>query len=111
MAALLSVIGIATLAASGLPAMAPLVLLDGAPHPGIGMAETYSLVELALLPREQVQGIARSFLAMTRLLTGLRVFRSGRFSLPLGGARCCRACLQRGGPPVSRAVPDHTQGE
>src|SRR3546814_2464221 len=55
MAALLSVIGIATLAASGLPAMAPLVLLDGAPYPGIGMAQTYSLVELALLLRDQVR--------------------------------------------------------
>ncbi|APL95903.1 DUF4386 domain-containing protein [Sphingobium indicum] len=106
MAALLSVIGIATLAASGLPAMAPLVLLDGAPHPGIGMAQTYSLVELALLLRDQVQGIARIFLALYLLLTGLLVFRSRRFPRALGAALIFGGSLQAAVRLVALTAPD-----
>lgn len=91
-AALISVTGIATLAASALPAMAPLVLLDNAPHPGIGMSEMHSLIQLSLALREAVQGIGRIFLGLYLMLTGLLVCRSGRapravaIGLLLGGA-------------------------
>ena len=106
MAAALSVIGIAALAAGGLLAMAPLVLLDGAPHPGIGMAQTYSLVELTLLLRDQVQHVARVFLGLCLLLTGLLACRSRRFPRALGVALMFGGALQTVVRPVALTAPD-----
>lgn len=83
-AALMSLSGIATLAASGLMTMAPPVLLDGAPHPGIGTAEAHSLVQLALALGQAVQGVGRIFIGLYLLLAGLLAFRSGRLPRAVG---------------------------
>lgn len=105
-AALISVAGIATLAASGVLAMAPLVLLDGAPHPGISVAESHSLIELALILRDQVQGVARIFLGLYLLLIGLLAFRSGRLPRALGIALALGGLVQMIVRTVALIVPD-----
>ena len=106
MAALLSVIGIAALAAGGILAMAPIVLLDGAPHPGMGMAQTYSLVELTLLLRDQVQHVARILLGLGLLLTGLLAYRSRWFPRALGAALMFGGSLQAVVRLVTLIAPD-----
>ncbi|UZW54694.1 DUF4386 domain-containing protein [Sphingobium sp. JS3065] len=83
-AALMSLTGVATLAASGIMTMAPSVLLDGAPHPGIGMTEAHSLVQLSLALGQAVQGIGRIFIGLYLLLIGLLAFRSGRLPRAVG---------------------------
>lgn len=105
-AALISVAGIATLAASGVLAMAPLVLLDGAPHPGISVVESHSLVELALVLRDQVQGVARIFLGLYLLLIGLLAFRSGRLQHALGIGLGLGGLIQMIVRTVALIVPD-----
>ncbi|QDC38546.1 DUF4386 domain-containing protein [Sphingobium fuliginis] len=106
MAALLSVIGIATLGAGSLLSIAPLILLDGAPHPGIGMAQTYSLVELTLLLRDQVQHVARIFLGLYLLLIGLLAFRSRRFPRALGAALMFGGSVQAVARLMALIAPD-----
>ncbi|WP_242127556.1 DUF4386 domain-containing protein [Sphingobium sp. Sx8-8] len=105
-AALISITGIATLAASGVLAMAPLVLLDGAPHAGISMAESHSLVELALVLRDQVQGVARVFLGLYLLLIGLLAFRSGRMPRAVGIGLALGGLIQMIARTVALIVPD-----
>lgn len=106
MAASLSVIGIATLGAGSLLSIAPLILLDGAPHPGIGMAQTYSLVELTLLLRDQVQHVARIFLGLYLLLIGLLAFRSRRFPRALGAALMFGGSVQAVARLMALIAPD-----
>ncbi|KXU29904.1 hypothetical protein A0J57_22760 [Sphingobium sp. 22B] len=106
MAALLSVIGIAALGAGSLLSIALLILLDGAPHPGIGMAQTYSLVELTLLLRDQVQHVARIFLGLYLLLIGLLAFRSRRFPRPLGAALMFGGAVQAVARLIALIAPD-----
>lgn len=105
-AALISLAGIATLAASGVLAMAPLVLLDGAPHPGIGVTESHSLIELALLLRVEVQGAARIFLGLYLLLIGLLAYRSGRLPRALGIGLGLGGLLQMVVRTVALIAPD-----
>jgi hypothetical protein len=81
-----SLTGIATLAADGILYMAPLFLLDGAPHPGIGMAETRSLVQFSLTLHGQVYGISLIFFAVYCGLLGWLTLRTGLLPRWLGGA-------------------------
>jgi hypothetical protein len=105
-AALISVAGIATLAASGVLAMAPLVLLEGAPHPGISVAESHSLIEMAMILRDQVQGVARIFLGLYLALLGLLAFRSGRLPRVLGIALVLGGLIQMIVRTVALIAPD-----
>ncbi|WP_375195484.1 DUF4386 domain-containing protein [Sphingobium sp.] len=105
-AALISVAGIATLGASGVLAMAPLVLLDGAPRPGISVAESHSLIELALVLRDQVEGVAHILLGLYMLLLGLLIFRSGRLPRTLGGGLALGGLIQVIVRTVALIVPD-----
>lgn len=107
-AALIAVAGIATLAASVVLAMAPLVLLDGAPHPGISVAESHSLIELTLILRDQVQGVARIFLGLYQALLGMLAFRSGRLPRVLGIALALGGLIQMIVRTVALIVPDLT---
>lgn len=79
-----SLTGIATLAADGILYMAPLFLLDGAPHRGIGMAETQSLVQLSLALHGQIYGISLIFFAVYCMLLGWLAIRSGLLPRWLG---------------------------
>lgn len=76
--------GIAVLAANGLLHMTPLVLLDGAPHRGIGMAETQSLVQIALRLHGQVYGISLVFFGIYCTMLGWLAIRSGLLPRWLG---------------------------
>lgn len=105
-AAMIALIGIATLGASGLMTMAPLVLLDGAPHPGIGMAEVHSLVQLSLDLRDRVQGVARIFFGLYGLLIGLLAFRSGRLPKYIGLALAVGGFVQMAARSVALIAPD-----
>ncbi|WP_313801197.1 DUF4386 domain-containing protein [Sphingobium sp.] len=105
-AAMISLIGIATLAASGVMTMAPLVLLDGAPHPGIGLAEVHSLVQLSLDLREAVQGVGRILIGLYLLLIGLLAFRSGRLPRVIGLGLALGGFIQMVVRSVALIAPD-----
>ena len=105
-AAMLSLIGIATLAASGMMAMAPPVLLDGAPHPGIGMTEVHSLVQLSLDLHEAVQGVGRIFIGLYLLLTGLLALRSRRLPKLVGIGLATGGFIQMAVRSVALIAPD-----
>ena len=76
--------GIAVLAANGLLHLMPLALLDGAPHRGIGMAETQSLVQLSLRLHGQVYGLSLLFFGAYCALLGWLAIRSDRLPRWLG---------------------------
>lgn len=105
-AAMISLTGIATLAASGVLTMAPPVLLDGAPHPGIGMAEIHSLIQLSLDLREAVQGAGRIFIGLYLLLTGLLAIRSGRLPRAIGLGLAMGGLIQMIVRSVALIAPD-----
>lgn len=79
-----SMVGIATLAVNGLLHMAPLVLLNGAPWPGIGAAELQSLVRIALALHGQLYGLSLVFFGVYCLLLGVLVMRSKLMPWPIG---------------------------
>ncbi|AMK25029.1 DUF4386 domain-containing protein [Sphingobium sp. SJ10-10] len=105
-AALMSLTGIATLAASSLMTMAPPVLLDSAPHPGIGMAEVHSLVQIFLALGQAVQGIGRIFIGLYLLLIGLLAFRSGRLPKAVGVGLALGGFIQMAVRSVALIAPD-----
>jgi hypothetical protein len=105
-AAMFALIGIATLGASGLLTMAPPVLLNGAPHPGIGMAEVHSLVQLSLELRDRVQGVARIFIGLYLLLTGLLAFQSGRLPKFIGLALAMGGFVQMAARSAALIAPN-----
>lgn len=74
--ALFSLTGIAVLAADSITGLAPLALLDGAPHPGIGMAEVQSLVRISLSLHGQVYGVSLIFFGLYCMMIGLLAIRS-----------------------------------
>ncbi|AEG50003.1 hypothetical protein Sphch_2342 [Sphingobium chlorophenolicum L-1] len=105
-AALMSLTGIATLAASGLMTMAPPILLEGAPHPGIGTAEVHSLVQLSLALGRAGQGIGRIFIGLYLLLIGLLAFRSGRLPKAVGLALALGGFIQVAVRSAALIAPD-----
>jgi len=105
-AALMSLTGIATLAASSLMTMAPPVLLDGAPHPGIGMAELHSLVQISLALGQAVQGIGRIFIGLYQLLIGWLAFRSGLLPKAVGIGLALGGLIQMAVRSVALIAPD-----
>lgn len=105
-AALMSLTGIGTLVASSLMTMAPPVLLDSAPHPGIGMAEVHSLVQIFLALGQAVQGIGRIFIGLYLLLIGLLAFRSGRLPKAIGVGLALGGFIQMAVRSVALIAPD-----
>lgn len=107
-----SLTGVATLAANGLLHMAPLALLDGAPHRGIGMAETQSLVQLSLRLHGQVYGISLVFFGIYCMLLGWLAIHSGRLprwlgALMIAGGLCHLVSRTAAllAPDLARALP------
>ena len=83
-AALFSLTGIAVLAGNSLLHLLPLALIDGAPHPGIPMAEVQSLMRISLGLHNDLCGISLIFFGIYCLLTGWLAIRSRRLPVAVG---------------------------
>ena len=83
-AALFSLTGIAVLAGNILLHLLPLALIDGAPHPGIPMAEVQSLVRISLSLHNDLYGISLIFFGIYCLLIGWLAIRSRRLPVAVG---------------------------
>lgn len=74
-ASLVALTGVGLLACGLMLHLYPLLLLDDAPHPGIGMGEVQSLVRLSLALQSQVHALAMLFLGSYALLVDIIVWR------------------------------------
>jgi hypothetical protein len=111
-AASFSMIGIAMLAVNGVLHMAPLVLLNGAPWPGIGTAELQSLIRIALGLHGQLYGLSLVFFGIYCVLLGTLVLRSRLVPWPVGALMIVGGLSHIGlrmttilAPSLSHAIP------
>ncbi len=76
LASLIALTGIGLLTCGLMLHLYPLLLLDDAPHPGIGMGQVQSLIRLTLALQTQVYALAMLFLGIYGLLIGVIAWRS-----------------------------------